>query len=121
MPCPDPIEDEIFLPNDDASKCEKYVDAQSNSITEDVDLVLMTFGGNEFGFFDAIINCFVVGLLNPWLNVSKPCSDTLGGIENKLAGSWYKNKLVKILLEICEIIDGGGHGCISGSFGLGQC
>ncbi|MEN0012012.1 MAG: SGNH/GDSL hydrolase family protein, partial [Solirubrobacteraceae bacterium] len=39
--------------------------AQVNAVTKDTDLVLLTIGGNDVGFINIVLNCFVPGINDP--------------------------------------------------------
>jgi len=48
-----------------AGECERRAHAQIDSLTSQTDVVLLTLGGNDVGFSDIVVNCFVDNETNP--------------------------------------------------------
>ena len=96
--CPASSGDELIVK--DGTVCKRYVDAQQKSITSDVDMVLMTFGGKHFRRLAQ--QCFVTGFVEP-----NDCKETLAEA-HEYATNQLKADLVNILLDIASRMKPGG-------------
>ena len=47
------------------NETKQVLERQIQKIPEDADLVMLTIGGNDIGFGDVVIECFVIGLRHP--------------------------------------------------------
>lgn len=63
-PAPDYPGDEYYQDDegDFPTFCRRYIFPQINAVDESVNLVIMTFGGNDLGFGNIVRECFVIGL-----------------------------------------------------------
>ncbi|KAL7484086.1 hypothetical protein ACHAWX_000193, partial [Stephanocyclus meneghinianus] len=93
-PCRSHTQDEVF--EDDGVTCKRFVEAQSKAISSDVDLVLMTFGGNDLNFPSIIEQCFAMFYR---LDV-ETCKDLLITAEDSLRSGEFKTMLVKVLRHL---------------------
>lgn len=96
--CPASKGDELIVK--DGTGCKRYVQAQQNAVTSDVDLVLMTFGGNHFRRL--VLLCLVTGFVEP-----QACKDTLAEARN-YATTQLKGDLINILLDVASRMKPGG-------------
>ena len=85
---------------------DKYVEAQYKTIIKDVDLVLLTAGGNGLNFVDAILQCFFLG------NVAG-CLTRLETSKDFVENGPFKGTLVDILRDIGTRMKPGGKVVLS--------
>lgn len=96
--CPEPSDDEYFenIETDRGWVCERYVKPQLESVTNEIDLVLITSGGNDLGFAFVVQYCFV-----PIFTTLKDCAEKIAFARKKLDNPLlFRNKIRDALLEI---------------------
>ena len=106
--CPNPFADELLDENADSSTCDRYVEAQKNSITNDVDLVVMTFSENDLKFSTIVMNCFVEGM-----RTAAECGHWINNAYEILASGKIRNDLVGVLLDVHEKMNSEGKVVLS--------
>lgn len=94
-PCRSPVQDEVF--EDDGVTCKRFVEAQYKAISSDVDLVLMTFGGNDLNFADIVMQCFVIGIRD-----AEECEEKVVEAETLVNSGEFKAELVNVLRHAAQ-------------------
>jgi len=78
-PTPDHPGDEYYQDDGDLGNCRRYIYPQINAVDTSVNLVVMTFGGNDLGFAKIVEQCFALGFRSV-----VGCRDVIEAAESKL-------------------------------------
>jgi hypothetical protein len=102
LPCRTPRQDEIMV--ESGLLCETYVQPQSQSVTSDVDMVLLTIGGNDLGFGKVILSCFVISLEEVIKDAigGGPCRDAVNNAKKHLDDGTYQKMLTDLLVDVTK-------------------
>ena len=96
--CPEPSDDEYYenVETDKGWVCERYVKPQLDSVTNEIDLVLISSGGNDLGFAFVIQYCFV-----PLFTTANDCAEKIAFARKRLdEPTQFRHGIRNGLLEI---------------------
>ncbi len=103
--CHTPRQDEIVVKSDPLDLlCEIYVQPQSQSVTSDVNMVLLTIGGNDLGFIKVIETCFIISSSGKIVAVvgGGLCRNTVNNAKKLIDDGTYQWRLLDLLVDVGE-------------------
>jgi len=93
--CPDPTyPDEEYFVDDELFRCTRFLRPQLDAVGPQVDLVLLTIGGNDASFAPIVRDCFALGFRDP-----TSCRSAVETAADYVRSS-YKDDLVRALGQI---------------------
>jgi hypothetical protein len=110
--CRPPVLDEVFV-DIDGTTCKRFVEPQNKYITQDVDLILMTYGENEFYFQSkwprtrGIMSCFFA------TSDGEECRGSVNDIHQGVSTGQYRLDLINILRDMKSRMKPGGKVILS--------